>query len=217
MLTGRDDSHLVGHKSFKLEEKTLKSFLMLQEDLSSYDINLDIISAYRGFDRQLAIWNEKAEGKRDLYSKDHQLLDYSSLSEEQILEAILNWSAIPGASRHHWGSDIDVFDSNIKPKAQTDLNNIEYTTDFKELTKALDSKIQSNNSYSFFRPYSLDKGGVSKELWHLSHKDSSDQFFSNYTLEVFIKNIEKSDMLLKNLILQNAKNIYKNYILNISY
>lgn len=216
ILTGRDDSHLVDYCPFKLDEKTLSSYLKLKEDLSADSIDLDIISAYRGFDRQLAIWNEKAEGKRDLYSKDQVLLDYNSLSDEQIFDAILNWSAIPGASRHHWGSDIDVFDSNVKSKAQTDLNNTEYSTDFKDLTLALDSKINSNKAYSFFRPYSLDRGGVAKELWHLSHKDSSDKFFSEYTFEVFKKNIEQSDMLLKNLVLRDAEVIYKNYILNIT-
>ncbi len=26
------------------------------------------------------------------------------------MQAILRWSALPGASRHHWGTDIDVYD-----------------------------------------------------------------------------------------------------------
>ncbi|MCZ8486094.1 D-alanyl-D-alanine carboxypeptidase family protein [Vibrio lentus] len=30
-------------------------------------------------------------------------------SEQQKLSAILRWSALPGASRHHWGCDFDVF------------------------------------------------------------------------------------------------------------
>lgn len=217
ILTGRDESHLVEHETYLLAPDTLESFIKLKDDLATEDIHLNIISAYRGFDRQLRIWNEKAQGLRDLYSKDNTLLDYNSLSENQLLEAILNWSAIPGASRHHWGSDIDVFDSNIKTKSQTHLNNTEYITDFLKLTQALDSKIKSNNAYSFFRPYAQDKGGVAKELWHLSHEDSSDQFFKEYTFEVFKKNIEQSDILLKNLILKDAQSIYKNYILNITY
>ena len=30
-------------------------------------------------------------------------------------DAILLWSALPGASRHHWGTDFDVFDRAAVP------------------------------------------------------------------------------------------------------
>ena len=29
---------------------------------------------------------------------------------------ILEWSALPGASRHHWGSEFDVFDLAALPE-----------------------------------------------------------------------------------------------------
>ena len=32
------------------------------------------------------------------------------MTEADIVEAILVWSALPGASRHHWGTEIDVYD-----------------------------------------------------------------------------------------------------------
>jgi len=31
-----------------------------------------------------------------------QILPFNTLIEEQKLEAILTWSALPGAIRHHW-------------------------------------------------------------------------------------------------------------------
>ncbi len=215
-LTGRTDAHLSQFNQFQLEVRTLDSFLKLQKELAIYDIDLQIVSAYRSFERQLSIWNDKVEGKRKLYDSTGNLLDYNSLSEEEILQSILTWSAIPGASRHHWGTDLDVFDKNIKEKSQVDLNNQEYETDFKTLTTELTNKISSNNSYSFFRPYAEDLGGVSKELWHLSFGEVSSIYFKEYTFEIFKRNLQESDIFLKKIILKDLEFYYKNYLLNIT-
>ena len=34
------------------------------------------------------------------------------------MAAILVWSALPGASRHHWGTDLDVFDRAVQPPGE---------------------------------------------------------------------------------------------------
>ena len=33
------------------------------------------------------------------------------LAPDALIETILLWSALPGGSRHHWGTDVDVFDA----------------------------------------------------------------------------------------------------------
>src|SRR5690606_24944631 len=73
-------------------------------------IELEIVSAFRPFERQLTIWNEKYLGIRPLLDRHGNPLDASRLDERARVEAILVWSALPGASRHHWGTDIDVID-----------------------------------------------------------------------------------------------------------
>ena len=72
-------------------------------------------SAFRDFAAQVEIWNRKFRGERPLYDRDGNVRDHASLSAEEIVEAILVWSAVPGASRHHWGSEIDVFDAAALP------------------------------------------------------------------------------------------------------
>ncbi|SPY94009.1 D-alanyl-D-alanine carboxypeptidase [Proteus mirabilis] len=64
-------------------------------------------SFIRSFERQLAIWNGKFEGTRPVLDAESQPIDIQTLSEGQRCEAILKWSALPGASRHHWGTEID--------------------------------------------------------------------------------------------------------------
>lgn len=44
-----------------------------------------------------------------------QPLDVSSLDDGERCEAILRWSAMPGSSRHHWGSDLDIYDPDLLP------------------------------------------------------------------------------------------------------
>ena len=42
-------------------------------------------------------------------------LDVSSLTDKQRIFAILRWSALPGCSRHHWGTDMDIWDAAAVP------------------------------------------------------------------------------------------------------
>ena len=42
-------------------------------------------------------------------------IELEGLSDWQKCQAILRWSAVPGASRHHWGTEIDFFDPDVLP------------------------------------------------------------------------------------------------------
>jgi len=39
-------------------------------------------------------------------------LNGRALAPAERIDAILLWSALPGASRHHWGTDLDLIDGN---------------------------------------------------------------------------------------------------------
>jgi len=52
--------------------------------------------------RQAEIWNAKAAGLRPVLDANEQPIDTGTLSERELVFAILRWSALPGASRHHW-------------------------------------------------------------------------------------------------------------------
>ena len=70
---------------------------------------LRVESAYRTFEKQLSIWNRKARGELPLLSETGEKMERPK-DEEELMYAILTWSALPGASRHHLGTDIDVVD-----------------------------------------------------------------------------------------------------------
>ena len=107
-------------------------------------------SGFRDFDTQLLIWNAKWAGERPLYDRQGALLDRAQLSDAQTVEAILHWSAIPGGSRHHWGSDVDVFDAAAAPAGyKVQLIPSEYASDgvFARLSAWLDLNM---HRYGFF-------------------------------------------------------------------
>ena len=130
----------------------------------------------------------------------------------------MRFSAIPGASRHHWGTDLDIFDLNKKSKIDTLLepSECEGGGEFFELHQWLDEKIETNQSYGFYRPYANDLGGVCQEKWHISYAPLSTDFFKSYDLELFVQNIETGNIAFKKLILEYAEDIYTRYISNIS-
>ena len=75
-----------------------------------------------------------------------------------MIDAILTWSALPGASRHHWGSDIDVIDAAaLGPGARAQLVAEEFAPGgrFERLNGWLDSNM---GRFGFFRPYATVQG-----------------------------------------------------------
>lgn len=219
ILSGKTEKHLTTFNNFLIEPTALESFLKLQMDAKKDGFDLQIISAYRSFEAQLKIWNAKTLGQRKLYSNDGKdILDFETLTKEEIVFAILRWSALPGASRHHWGTDIDVFDQNKLEPSKVELTIAENEPGgvFYELHQWLDQKIDTGSSYGFYRPYNEDLGGVSPEKWHLSFKPISSQYYQKYTYEFIEDLIQQSEINLKSYILKNLHIIYKDYITNIN-
>jgi hypothetical protein len=79
----------------------------------------------------------------------------------------------------------------------------------------LDTKIETKSSYGFYRPYATDRGGVAPERWHLSYHALSRRIMESYTFSLFKKNIEESDILLKDVVLEHAHEIYERFLLNV--
>lgn len=220
ILCGHTTDHLNSLKSDRDDKVILVHHLMindfkrLQKEASEEGFDLQIISGFRSYERQLSIWNSKARGERVLLDDDQNPLNFNELSPIQLLNAILRWSALPGCSRHHWGSDIDVFDANSQKREDVQLTPQEVLKGgaaFK-LHEWLDEKINSSSANGFFRPYALDRGGVAPERWHLSYAPVSHELMNAYSYEVFLKNIEGSQILLKEEVLKHAKSIYERFV-----
>ncbi len=216
-LTGRARTHVVelNQPYCTLHYEAVAAFLSMRDAAAADGIDLVARSSFRDFDTQVTIWNRKWNGERPLYDRKGQLLDRASLSDNAAVDAILYWSAIPGGSRHHWGSDVDVIDAVAVPKDyEVQLVPGEYATDgiFANLTRWLDANMKR---FGFFRPYRTDRGGVSPEPWHLSYAPVSLPALEALSLSMLRQVIDASTIAGKTHVLARLPEIYTRFMLTI--
>lgn len=172
-LTGREQDHLVtcagGHRLHPVAAAALEA---LREKARLAGFELAVASSFRSYERQLAIFNGKASGERPVHDDSGKLLSMNELDPAARLAAILRFSALPGTSRHHWGTDLDVYDARaIGGDYQVQLTPSEVSPGgvFDAFHSWLDQCMEKGESEGFYRPYSEDRGGVAPERWHLSY------------------------------------------------
>lgn len=198
-----------------IHKSVIDDFKALRTELADHNIDLRIASGFRSYERQLNIWNAKVKGLRPVFDDNGTELIPNELSSEELLFSILRWSAIPGFSRHHYGTDFDIYDFNSLPSTDYNiqLSPDEYLGDgiFSKLTDRLNT-IFSKTDSSFYMPYAEDKGAVAPEPWHISHKKTSDKFMSLLSFDMFVDVLSHSEISLKEEIINNAEKIYFSYI-----
>lgn len=219
ILFGKSKEHLVSLEGTKyfINTRMVQSFMELKRSAAEAGFDLQIASAYRDYERQLKIWNSKALGERPLLDDAGNLLNYSTLSPHQIVFSILRWSALPGASRHHWGSDIDIYDGRTQRAEEVKLEPAECVGNgpAARMHEWLDDQMAQGQAFGFYRPYKTDRGGVSPERWHISYEPVSRYYASYYTSSLFKKNILESDLQFKDVVLENIDEIYQRFFLNV--
>ena len=94
-----------------LRKDTYRAFLAMHAAAAKTGIQLQIISATRNFQAQKAIWEAKWTGNRLIENGKNAAKAYPEPVSRAL--KILEYSAMPGASRHHWGTDIDL--NNLSP------------------------------------------------------------------------------------------------------
>ena len=170
-LTGRSREHLVelSDPRCSLHREVMPAYLAMRAAAGTEGIDLVAFSSFRDFDRQLGIWNGKYRGERPMQDRQGRAISPGTLAPAERVSAILWWSALPGASRHHWGTDFDVMDLAAVPvgyRIQVVPAEYEPGGPFHRLTTWLDRHM---HAFGFYRPYATDRGGVSPEPWHLSY------------------------------------------------
>lgn len=105
-----DEFNIGGYKMY-LRKETLSAFMDMRNAAVKNNVDLKIASATRNFDYQKNIWNNKWTG--------YTLVDGKNLSKSipdgrARFQKILEYSAVPGTSRHHFGTDIDINNANLE-------------------------------------------------------------------------------------------------------
>ena len=213
-LTGVARSHIVelAQPKCALHRECVSAFLAMREAALRDGIDVQCRSSFRSFDTQLSIWNAKWRGERTLLARDGRVLQHDQLSPDELLNAILIWSALPGGSRHHWGSDVDLIDAHAIPEGyQVQLVPEEYGS--QGIFARMDHWLSQHASdFGFFRPYRTDRGGVSPEPWHFSYAPVSIAALEALTPELLRQTLQDSAIEGKSLVLNRLDEIHQQYL-----
>lgn len=120
-----------------------------------------VVSATRNYSYQNGIWQRKWN---TLFPK--------LKNEQQTAVDILQYSSMPGSSRHHWGTDFDI----------TSLSSDYFKQDSQG--KILHQWLEENMpKYGFCRPFSEGRsGGYQPEEWHWSYKPIAKEYLKQYQM-----------------------------------
>ena len=168
-LTGLSTVHLHATGEHLIHRHAVASFRAMQLAAARDGVNLQIASAFRDYHRQAAIWQRKVR-------------QFTQPTETDF-HSILRWSAMPGASRHHWGTDLDVFDPIALGDQKLQLEPWEYSQDGPQ--GGLSAWLGKNAAqFGFYRPYQQDLGGVAVEPWHISYAPIATELLDQLTPEL---------------------------------
>jgi LAS superfamily LD-carboxypeptidase LdcB len=216
-LFGQTEQHLhYLSDNVAIHKDMLPAFTALASAAKLDGIEIKIASGFRSFERQLIIWNNKFSGKSPIKDNQGNTFDKNNLSEEELMHAILLFSALPGASRHHWGCDIDVYASNLlADDYQLQLEPWEYSAQgpLAKLSQWLNAHA---NEFGFYLPYASYQGGIAAEPWHLSYAPLAQNYQKNIDEKQLEELLFNSQLLGKHTIIRNLEVIIARYINNIS-
>ena len=134
---------------YYLRKEAFAAFVKMHEAARKDGVKLVIRSATRNFDYQKRIWERKWRAQKKSRSAKNKALN------------ILQLSSMPGTSRHHWGTEVD-------------LNS--FSNSWFEHGQGLKLfRWMTNNAakYGFHRPYTKKDNtrpnGYNEEKWHWSY------------------------------------------------
>ncbi|SHF06098.1 LD-carboxypeptidase LdcB, LAS superfamily [Microbulbifer donghaiensis] len=217
MLFGLSDEHVIvdPRSGQLLHPEALVAFERLCADARAAGFDPLVVSGFRSFERQRTIWNNKAAGLRPVLDSSGVALDVAQLSAVQTAFAILRWSALPGASRHHWGTDFDVVDVAAMPddyRPQLTPQEVADEGIFGPFHCWLDARIAAGKSYGLFRPYAKDRGGVAPERWHLSYAPRAFELQHLLSPERLCEQLQSCELELCDTVCAQMDEIYTRFV-----
>ena len=217
-LTGRSRTHIVQLESprIALHRDVVAPFLALRAAAAADGIDLIVSSSFRDFDAQCAIWNRKFRGERPLLDAAGDVIDPSGLDDGQRIDHILRWSALPGASRHHWGTEVDLYDAAAAPQGyRVQLVPAEFAAGgvFGRVAAWLAANA---GLHGFYPPYCTFLGGVQPEPWHWSYAPISGQALATLTPAIIAEALADADLDGKSIVLERLDAIHRRYVLAVT-
>ena len=177
----------------------------------SAGIELKVVSSYRNFERQALIW----ERKYAKYTEDN------GMEPLPAIDKIIEYSTIPGTSRHHWGTDIDIVDGYRKVEGNVlDPNKFGPEGPYEDLKKWMDANSEEYGFHIVYTDHPKRKG-FKYEPWHYSYAPISKPMLTAFRRKNFLLLLQEEDFygseyftngFIKDYVRNNILGINKNLL-----
>jgi len=169
-LIGKGNPDIEGASYTQTMHKETKAALEKMKAAAAKDaIYIEVVSAYRSFQRQKEIF----EGKYTRFTNQ-------GLAPEDAINKIIEYSTIPGTSRHHWGTDIDIIQAKVpKPESVLQPKHFHGNGPF---CKLKDWLTEHAADFGFYEVYTdnANRKGFKYEPWHFSYAPVSKPMLQAY-------------------------------------
>ncbi|RLD66905.1 MAG: D-alanyl-D-alanine carboxypeptidase family protein [Bacteroidetes bacterium] len=201
LIFARIEKPYTNKSTIFMHSEAYEAYKKMYAAASKEGIDLKIISAFRSFDHQKSIWEAKWTGTRKVLGQD---LSKKYPNAEKRAKVILMFSSMPGTSRHHWGTDIDIY--SLKDE---DFLSGKGKVIFEWLSTHA-------HEFGFCQVYTpkpeTRTTGYEEEKWHWSYKPVAMKYLDQYVKYINYKDITgfKGDRVAKQI------KVIENYVLGIN-
>lgn len=140
-----------------LRKEAADAFEEMADSAALDGIRIFVVSATRNHEYQVDIWTRKWQGR-------------SGEDVERAL-SILEYSSMPGTSRHHWGTDLDI--NSVEPSY----------FESGQGSRVYEWMHANAHKFGFFQPYTAQtrgRTGYNEEKWHWSYQPIARKLLKAY-------------------------------------
>ncbi|MES2276685.1 MAG: M15 family metallopeptidase [Bacteroidota bacterium] len=146
-----------------LKKETYSAYIKMYAAALKDGVQLTMISGVRSFYDQCCKWDGKWNAA-----------EFSGIKNtDEKINRMLRWWSMPGTSRHHWGTDMDL--TNIKPAWYNTVQGI----------KTYNWLVKYAAAYGFYQPFNANRPvGYQEEKWHWSYVPLARIYLREYLKEI---------------------------------
>jgi LAS superfamily LD-carboxypeptidase LdcB len=182
-LLGKGAPELYG-KNHRLRKEAHEAYIKMSTAALNDGLKMKVVSSYRSYAHQNRIWERKYKRFRA-----------QGMEALAAIKKIVEYSTIPGTSRHHWGTDLDiVLDIPNPPNDVLLARHFHQNGPFCKLKEWLD---QHAESFGFEIVYTdnANRKGFKYEPWHFTYTPLSKPMLSEYR-QLDIKTMLQQEKLM---------------------
>lgn len=186
------DSLLLGRYSlettdddFQLQPAAATAFQSMRAAALKDSIVIKVISSFRDYATQKRIWNRK-----------YKRFTAEGMTPEAAIEKIIEYSTLPGTSRHHWGTDIDLVLGDIEVEGDVLLEEHFHQDGPYEKLRLWMEKNASSFGFILVYTNKEERKGFHYEPWHYSYAPLSISYLKRYSENYLLQKMTKDSTLL---------------------